>query len=281
MMLDEKPEKENRQADFQAGGDAPSGAGWDQGSGAHAGIDTASEEISEETEKSVRIWTEVKSWMRDLLIAVAICVILIVYIVQPFRVEKTSMEPLLHDGDRILVSKITLLYEPIRRGDVVVLWNPRNPDESWIKRVIALPGEEVRIEDGIVHINGQPMDEPYLPDDLRSSGYDNYPPDEAEIPTRQNRRLMNDLLGFSLKNNPTSEGHEVLVQRVPEGYYFVLGDNRNHSMDSRASVFENQTGGPGLIPERYIYGKALFRYWPLDKIGFIQAGSPAFSAGDQ
>ena len=220
-----------------------------------------------------RILREIRSWLRDLLVAALICVALIVYVMQPFRVEKTSMEPLLADGDRILVSKISLLYEPIRRGDVVVLWNPRAPGESWIKRVIALPGEEVRIEDGIVHIDGAPLAEDYIPDLERNPPKNQFPSAQAAWLALRHRGRMREF-GLVLRNNPL--GGDKVYLHVPEGYYFVLGDHRRFSMDSRDSALAPDESGPGLIPARYIYGKAIFRYWPLDSFGPIPAaGYPA------
>ncbi len=224
----------------------------------------------EDQPKRNRIWREVKSWLRDLLIAAAICVLLIVYVAQPFRVEKSSMEPLLHDGDRILVSKISLLYEPIRRGDVIVLWNPRDPEESWIKRVIGLPGETVRIERGIVYINGKPLAEPYISKRERIGRKNEYPPGEISQLVKKNPRAMREF-GLVIRRNPGPGGPRKVAQHVPEGYYFVLGDHRTLSMDSRDSVFFPKAAGPGFIPARYIYGKALFRYWPLDKFGAINS----------
>lgn len=220
--------------------------------------------------KKWRIWPEVLGWLRDLIIAAVICILLIVYVAQPFRVEKSSMEPLLHDGDRILVSKISLLFEPIKRGDIVVLWNPRNPDESWIKRVIALPGEEVRIDRGIVYIDGNELREPYIPPRERVGYKNNYPNGEIAQLAKQYPELMNEF-GLVIQNNPGHGGRKAVAQRVPDGYYFVLGDHRTLSMDSRDSIFYPRASGPGLIPQRYIYGKAFFRYWPLDKIGLIQS----------
>ena len=228
---------------------------------------------------------EARNWLRDLVVAAIICLLLIVYVAQPFRVEKTSMEPLLHDSDRILVSKISLLYEPIRRGDIVVLHNPRNPDESWIKRVIGLPGEEVRISEGIVYINGERLVENYIPPEKRVGRKNTYPPDTTAALAREYRYELSNF-GIIVQDNPGHSRIPKVAQLVPEGYYFVLGDNRLYSMDSRDSVFtindpeHPEEGGPGLIPARYIYGKALFRYWPLDKIGLIpSARYEGFSGG--
>jgi signal peptidase I len=225
------------------------------------------EMLDDEDERS--IWQEIRTWIRDLGIAALICILLIVYVAQPFRVEKTSMEPLLFDGDRILVSKISLVFEPISRGDVVVLWNPRDPNESWIKRVIGLPGEKVQIVDGIVYINGRALDEPYIPEQERYPPKNQFPSRNAQWLTNNYPERMEEFGFVLLEDWETYAGTDVAL-RVPEGYFFVVGDHRRFSMDSRDSIFPEGESGPGLIPQKYIYGKAIFRYWPLDKMGPVE-----------
>jgi signal peptidase I len=161
--------------------------------------------------------------LHDLAIAVIVCVLLITYVVQAFKVQGTSMSPELADGERILVNKFIYYVDDIERGDVVVFWYPEDPDLSFIKRVIALPGETVEIRSGDVYVNGRLLDEPYVSDanaDRRS-----FPP-----------------------------------QEIRPGHYFVLGDNRRGSNDSRSW---------GLVPERYIYGKAILRLWPPAEMGRV------------
>ncbi|MFN0121821.1 MAG: signal peptidase I [Blastocatellia bacterium] len=175
------------------------------------------------------LWSEVRSLLRDIFFAGVIALFIILFVVRPVRVEGESMLPRLHDRDRIFVNQfIYPLREwmgdvaPIRHGDIVVLYFPYDPSKSYIKRVIGLPGEEVRIEKGRVYINGVLQDEKYL--------------GEA---------------GFS---------SETLASTiVREHHYFVMGDNRGNSYDSRAW---------GQVPERYIYGKAIFRYFP-NRIGAL------------
>lgn len=172
-------------------------------------------------------WEEAKSFVRDLVFSVLVAVLVIVFVVQPVRVEGTSMLPHLHDGERIFVNKFIYRFERIERGDIVVFWYPNDPDKSFIKRVIGLPGETVSIRAGVVYINGQPLEEPYL--DARyhlRAEYENMPP-----------------------------------KFVNNHYYFVMGDNRDSSNDSRQW---------GLVPEKYIYGKAIFRYWPPSAVGTIK-----------
>jgi signal peptidase I len=161
--------------------------------------------------------------LHDLAIAVVVCVLLITYVVQAFKVQGTSMSPELKDGDRILVNKFLYYFGDIERGDVVVFWYPEDPTLSFIKRVVALPGETVEIRSGAVFVNGALIEEPYVSGanaDLRS-----FPP-----------------------------------HAVRAGHFFVLGDNRKGSNDSRSW---------GLVPERYVYGKAFLRIWPPREAGVI------------
>jgi len=162
--------------------------------------------------------------LHDLSIAVLFCFFLITFIVQAFRVQGTSMLPLLQDGERILVNKFVYRFWPIERGDVVVFWYPKDPSVSFIKRVAGRPGDTVEIRQGALFVNGERVQESYVVRQFRD--------DESYEPVE-----------------------------VPRGFYYVLGDHRNSSNDSRSW---------GEVPERYIYGKALFRFWPLSKIGLIQ-----------
>jgi signal peptidase I len=162
-------------------------------------------------------------FLHDLSVAVLFCFFLITFVAQAFRVQGTSMEPLLEDGERIVVNKFLYRFHPIERGDVVVFWYPGDPSVSFIKRVVGLPGDLVEIRAGQLFVNGLPVREDYLPAAFRDS--DSYPPRE-----------------------------------VRRGYYFVLGDHRRSSNDSRSW---------GEVPEKYIYGRAVFRFWPLDRLGPI------------
>jgi len=162
-------------------------------------------------------------FLHDLSVAVLFCFFLIAFVAQAFRVQGTSMEPLLQDGERIVVNKFVYRFRPIERGDVVVFWYPRDPSVSFVKRVIALPGDRVEIRSGQLLINGVVVEERYLPESFRDS--DSHPPLE-----------------------------------VRKGYYYVLGDHRRSSNDSRSW---------GEVPEKYIYGRAVFRFWPLRRMGPI------------
>src|SRR6202046_5329057 len=106
---------------------------------------------------------EIRIWTRDLLIAIGLALVIIVFLYQPVKVEGTSMAPLLSDQERIFINKFVYRFEPIERGDVVVFWYPLDRSKSFIKRVVALPGEMVEIRKGIVYVNGQLLEEPYVP----------------------------------------------------------------------------------------------------------------------
>jgi signal peptidase I len=162
--------------------------------------------------------------LHDLAVAVLFCFFLVTFVGQAFRVQGTSMLPLLEDGERILVNKLVYRFRPIARGDVVVFWYPRDPSVSFIKRVVGLPGDIVELRQGVLLVNGKPVEEAYL--DPRFRDRETYPP-----------------------------------QEIKRGYYYVLGDHRNSSNDSRSW---------GEVPEKYIYGRAEARFWPPAKIGVIR-----------
>ena len=164
-----------------------------------------------------------RSWLRDLVVSVALSALVIIFLYQPVKVEGISMWPGLDDQERIFINKLVYRLEPIERGDVVVFHPPIEPDKSFIKRVIGLPGDHVRIDAGAVYVNGKLLKEPYVPLDYGDT------------------RSMADMT-------------------VPEGSYFVLGDHRSMSNDSREF---------GPVERKYIYGKAVFVYWPVDKLGTL------------
>src|SRR5437879_1354030 len=106
---------------------------------------------------------EIRVWTRDLLIAIGLALVIIVFLYQPVKVEGTSMAPLLSDQERIFINKFVYRFEPIERGDVVVFWYPLDRSKSFIKRVIGLPGETVEIRQGAVYVDGQLIPAPYVP----------------------------------------------------------------------------------------------------------------------
>ena len=166
---------------------------------------------------------EIRVWTRDLLIAIGLALVIIVFLYQPVKVEGTSMAPLLSDQERIFINKFVYRFEPIQRRDVVVFWYPLDHSKSFIKRVIGLPEESVEIRQGIVYVNGHAIDEPYVP------------------------AQYEDMSDFG-------------PVRVPKDSYFVMGDHRISSNDSR--VF-------GPVASQFIYGRAVFAYWPVDHFGSL------------
>ncbi len=163
-------------------------------------------------------------WARDLLVSLAISAFIIIFLYQPVKVEGTSMMPGLEDQERIFVNKFVYRWEPIQRGDIVVFRYPRDTSKSYIKRVVAIAGDRIRVDDGQVFVNGQALDEEYVPSEYADAR--SYP----EI-------------------------------TVPSNSYFVLGDHRTMSNDSRDF---------GPVNERFIYGKAVFGYWPMEKLGRLR-----------
>src|ERR1700744_5550833 len=107
--------------------------------------------------------TELRSWTRDLAVALGLALVIIIFLYQPVKVEGTSMAPLLSDQERIFINKFVYRFEPIHRGDVVVFWYPLDRTKSFIKRVIGLPGDTIEIREGHLYINGKELQEPYVP----------------------------------------------------------------------------------------------------------------------
>jgi signal peptidase I len=151
-------------------------------------------------------------------------VFIVMFLYQPVKVEGLSMLPGLEDQERIFINKFVYRFESIQRGDIVVFHYPRDPSKSYIKRVIAAAGDKVVIRNGYVYVNGRLLSEPYVPVDYF---------------------------------DPRSYAETV----VPEGSYYVLGDHRTMSNDSRDF---------GPVDEDYIYGKAVFVYWPVGKLGVLR-----------
>lgn len=175
---------------------------------------------------------ELRSWGRDLVIALTLAIVIIIFFYQPVKVEGTSMTPLISDQERIFINKFTYEFHlgDIERGDTVVFLYPNDTSKSYIKRVIGLPGDRVHIDAGQVYVNGRPLAEDYVPREYRDTI--SWPSDAQGVD-----------------------------RVVPEGNYFVLGDHRSQSSDSRAW---------GFVPRGDIYGKAVFVYWPLDKMGRLR-----------
>ena len=166
----------------------------------------------------------VRSWIRDLVVSVSVSAFIIIFLYQPVRVEGTSMLPMLKDQDRLFINKMAYRVGEIHRGDVVVFLYPHDHTKSYIKRVIALPGDDLRIDRGLVYVNGKQIAEKYVP-----------------------RRFEDE------RSQPE--------MMVPQHEYFVMGDHRSISSDSRDF---------GPVERGLIYGKAAFVYWPMDQAGVVR-----------
>ena len=160
---------------------------------------------------------ELVAWLKTLVSAAVYAILIVTFGFQVARVEGQSMAPTLEDQDRLIVNKLEYRIGEPRRGDIVMLYYPVDPSKSFVKRVIAEEGDQVRILDGQVYVNDIPLNDDYVPMEYRS--HDDWGP-----------------------------------KVVPPGYYFVMGDHRNNSSDSRHW---------GFVPKKYIIGKVQLRWWPV------------------
>lgn len=172
--------------------------------------------------------TEIREYIEAFLIAVLLALFIIIFIAQSFLVQGSSMEPSLHNGQRLIVDKLTYRFSLPKLGDIIVFRYPTDPSRKFIKRVIGSPGDEILIKGGQVYVNGDKLLEDYI----NGPTYGAYAPDYGPIV-------------------------------VPEGSYFVLGDNRRKSDDSR---FKDV----GFVPSSLILGRALVVYWPLNTLKVIK-----------
>jgi signal peptidase I len=164
------------------------------------------------------------AWLREFALAMGISIFIIVFLYQPVKVEGTSMMPGLADQERIFINKYAYRMGAIERGDVVVFRYPGDPSKNYIKRIVGVPGDRIEIVRGAVLLNGSRMEEPYVPKAFRDD------------------RSMTEVT-------------------VPAGSYFVLGDHRNLSSDSRDF---------GTVEREAIFGKAVFAYWPAEMAGKLR-----------
>ena len=165
-----------------------------------------------------RAGDELFAWIKTFASAAVYATLIVTFGFQVARVEGKSMEPTLQDQDRLIVNKAAYrFFGPPQRGDIVMLYYPRDPDKSFVKRVVAEEGDTVRIEDGQVYVNEVLQPDLFVPAEFKSH-----------------------------------EDHGPIV--VQESYYFVMGDHRNNSSDSRHW---------GQVPEKYIIGRVQLRWWPL------------------
>jgi signal peptidase I len=176
----------------------------------------------------LRVW---RSQQENIwLVAIALCLAILIrlFVAEPRYIPSDSMLPTLHQGDRLLVEKVSYLFHPPQTGDIVVFEPPEKlqsqgyrKDQVFIKRIIGKPGQVVGVTKGKVYVNSKPLAEDYI----------------AESPA-----------------------YELVSKPIPQGEFFVMGDNRNDSNDSHVW---------GFLPRKNIIGRAVFRFWPLDRIGFV------------
>jgi signal peptidase I len=164
-----------------------------------------------------KVGQEIVTTVQTLLSAAVYATLIVTFVAQVARVDGMSMAPTLEDHDRLIVNKLVYEIGDPRPGDIVMLYYPPNPEKMFVKRVIAKEGDRVQIVNGRVYVNDLPVHDDYVPPDFRS--HDDMP-----------------------------------LTVVNQGYYFVMGDNRNNSSDSRLW---------GQVPKKYIVGKVKFRWWPL------------------
>ena len=180
---------------------------------------------------------EILRLFRDVLLMVALLILCMVFLIQPVYVDGISMVPELEDGERLIVNK--MVYYNVKsvdmmhlsRGDIVTFWYPEEPSESFVKRIIGMPGETVEISAGEVLIDNKKLYEPYLEDEF-------------------NTKVI---------NRP--------AVKVPKNHFYVMGDNRDKSDDSRRW---------GMVPSKYIYGRVIFRYWGPFDVGLVETERPFF-----
>lgn len=172
--------------------------------------------------------SEVREYIEAFVIAVVLALFIITFIAQSFLVQGSSMEPSLHHGQRLMVDKVTYRFSQPRVGDVVVFRYPTDTRRKFIKRVIGLPGDEIHIKDGYLFLNGKRLLEDYI----HGPTYGAYTRDYGPV-------------------------------TVPAASYFVLGDNRRNSDDSRYPDV-------GFVPVSLVVGRAIVVYWPLTEVGILQ-----------
>lgn len=165
----------------------------------------------------------------------AILIVIRFFVAEPHKVSGRSMVPNFQDGDYIITNKMSLRLSNLERGEVVILHDPRDTDKVFIKRIIGLPGERIKLLEGKVYINNNPISESYLPEGVKTQG-ESFLTEDEEI-------------------------------TIPDNQYFVLGDNRGGSSDSREW---------GTVKKELVIGQAWFRYWPIPEFGLIKVDASSY-----
>ena len=173
---------------------------------------------------------EGKEWAQSIVVALLLTLVIRTFVIQAFKIPSGSMRPTLMEGDKLFVNKYTYRFHAPKRGDIVVFKYPEDPKKDFIKRLVALENETVEIRDGKISVDGQVLDDP---ETFGKFYYYNHDP-------------------FGGPNEKI---------KVPENAYYVLGDNSANSTDSRFW---------GFVPNANLVGKAVFRWWPLTKVGKLK-----------
>ena len=184
------------------------------------------------------LWLFFLDFLETIVVSLAIFAVVYIFLFQPHQVDGQSMESNFHHGEYILTDKISYRINKPARGDVVVFHSPQDERVDYIKRIIGVPGDMVQLKGGYVYLNGQKLEEQYIHDP-----------------------------GAVTAGRYMREGMEV---DIPPGQYLVMGDNRNHSSDSREW---------GLVSEGAIVGRAFFRYWPITEFGLVETAEAELTVG--
>lgn len=185
------------------------------------------------------LWLFFLDFLETIVVSLAIFAVVYIFLFQPHQVDGKSMEPNFHNAEYILTDKISYRISTPKRGDVVVFHSPQDANVDFIKRIMGVPGDLISLKDGYFYLNGEMLAEEYINDPGKVAA------------------------GRFLRENNTVE--------VPSGQYFVMGDNRLHSSDSREWGFVTRQG---------IVGRAFFRYWPMSEFGPVPTAEAELTMGN-
>ena len=173
---------------------------------------------------------EAKEWTQSIVIALLLTLVIRTFVVQAFKIPSGSMRPTLIEGDKLFVNKFLYRFSPPQRGDIIVFKYPQDPKKDFIKRLVASEGETVEIRDGKIYVDGKLLDDP--------TSFGKF---------------------YYYNHDPFGGPNEKI--KVPKDSYYALGDNSANSTDSRFW---------GFVPKKNMVGKAIFRWWPLNRIGSLK-----------
>lgn len=173
---------------------------------------------------------EGKEWAHSIIVALILTLIIRTFVIQAFKIPSGSMRPTLLEGDKLFVNKYIYRFESPKPGDIIVFKYPVDPKKDFIKRLVALGGDEVELRDGKIYVNNKALEDPATFGKFYYYNHDPY-------------------------------GGPFETIKVPQDSYYVLGDNSANSTDSRFW---------GFVPKKNVLGKAIFRWWPLNRVGKLK-----------